>query len=131
MPYWILGTYTLNGNPLQYSCLENPGTEKPGRLYSMGPRVGHDWVTERMHTHSSQYLNLFSWGMKHNFEKLQIGVYILLRKDTEIIWIQSTFDVLGPSVNITAHLALITKNIAQVSSRLNRAICFGCASVCA
>ena len=30
------------GNPLQYSCLENP-TEKPGRLWSMGSkRVGHD-----------------------------------------------------------------------------------------
>ena len=25
-----------NGNPLQYSCLEIPWTEKPGRLQSMG-----------------------------------------------------------------------------------------------
>ena len=25
-----------NGNPLQYSCLENPQTEEPGRLQSMG-----------------------------------------------------------------------------------------------
>ena len=25
-----------NGNPLQYSCLENPWTEKSGRLQSMG-----------------------------------------------------------------------------------------------
>ena len=24
-----------NGNPLQYSCLENPWTEKPGRLQSI------------------------------------------------------------------------------------------------
>ena len=33
-----------NGNPLQYSCLENPpGTEEPGELQSMGlQRVGHD-----------------------------------------------------------------------------------------
>ena len=32
-----------NGNPLQYSCLENPWTEKPGRLQSMGlQRVRHD-----------------------------------------------------------------------------------------
>ena len=31
-----------NGNPLQYSCLEN-STEEPGRLKSMGSqRVGHD-----------------------------------------------------------------------------------------
>ena len=33
-----------NGNPLQYSCLENPRTEEPGGLLSMGShRVGHDW----------------------------------------------------------------------------------------
>ena len=32
-----------NGNPLQYSCLENPRTEEPGRLQSMGSqRVRHD-----------------------------------------------------------------------------------------
>ena len=35
-----------NGNPLQYSCLLIPWTEKPGRLQSMGlQRVGHDWAT--------------------------------------------------------------------------------------
>ena len=32
-----------NGNPLQYSGLENPMIEEPGRLWSMGSqRVGHD-----------------------------------------------------------------------------------------
>ena len=32
-----------NGTPLQYSCWEDPWTEEPGRLQSMGsPRVGHD-----------------------------------------------------------------------------------------
>ena len=32
-----------NGTPLQYSCLENPWTEEPGRLQSMGSlRVGHN-----------------------------------------------------------------------------------------
>ena len=32
-----------NGTPLQHSCLENPWTEEPGRLQSMGSlRVGHD-----------------------------------------------------------------------------------------
>ena len=35
-----------NGNPLQYSCLEIPWMEEPGRLQSMGlKRVGHDWAT--------------------------------------------------------------------------------------
>ena len=32
-----------NGNPLQYSCLENPMTEETGGLQSMGSQiVGHD-----------------------------------------------------------------------------------------
>ena len=32
-----------HGNPRQYSCLENPVTEEPGRLQFMGSqRVGHD-----------------------------------------------------------------------------------------
>ena len=32
-----------NGNPLQYSCLENPWTEEPGGLQSMGSqRAGHN-----------------------------------------------------------------------------------------
>ena len=32
-----------NGTPLQYSCLENPWTEEPGRLQSMGSlKAGHD-----------------------------------------------------------------------------------------
>ena len=34
-----------NGNPLQCSCLENPGTGEFGGLPSMGlHRVGNDWV---------------------------------------------------------------------------------------
>ena len=32
-----------NGNPLQYSCLEEPWTEEPGKLQSMGLQiVGHN-----------------------------------------------------------------------------------------
>ena len=39
----ILFSGEVNGTPLQYSCLENPWTEEPGRLQSMGSRrVGHD-----------------------------------------------------------------------------------------
>ena len=41
-----------NINPLQYSCLENPWTEEPGGLRSMGSRsVRHDWATEHACTH--------------------------------------------------------------------------------
>ena len=39
--------YSLIGYPLQYSWLENPMMEEPGKLQSMGlQRVGHDWATE-------------------------------------------------------------------------------------
>ena len=35
-----------NGTPLQYLCLENPWTEEPGKLQSLGSkRVGCDWAT--------------------------------------------------------------------------------------
>ena len=41
-----------NGNPLSYSCLENPmGRGAPGRLQSIGPHsVGHNW-SDLAHTH--------------------------------------------------------------------------------
>ena len=51
-----------NGTPLQYSCLENPWAEEPGRLQSTGSqRVGHDFtftfyfhaLEKEMATHSS------------------------------------------------------------------------------
>ena len=35
-----------NGSPLQYSGLENPWTEEPGRLQTTGPQsMGHSWAT--------------------------------------------------------------------------------------
>ena len=48
-----------NGSPLQYSCLENPWTEGPGRLLSMGSlRVRHDWAT------SLSLFTLMHWRRK-------------------------------------------------------------------
>ena len=48
-----------NGNPLQYSCLNIPWTEEPGRLQSMGwLRVGHDWAT------SLSLFTLMHWRRK-------------------------------------------------------------------
>ena len=50
--FWAGEGYSLiygegNGNPLQYSCLENPMTEEPGRLQSMGSqRVRHNLATK-------------------------------------------------------------------------------------
>ena len=45
----ITDTGEGHGNPLQYSCLENPWTEKPGGLKSMGSQgVGYD-SSDSMH----------------------------------------------------------------------------------
>ena len=40
-----------SGTPLQYSCLENPRTEEPGRLQSMGSLESD--ATEQLHFHFS------------------------------------------------------------------------------
>ena len=51
-----------NSNPLQYSCLENTMTEKPGGLQSIGlQRVRHDW-SDWAPTHAFYLipLNIFS-----------------------------------------------------------------------
>ena len=40
-----------NGTPLQYFCLENPMTEEPGRLQSMG--LLESDMTEQLHFHFS------------------------------------------------------------------------------
>ena len=42
-----------NGNPLQYSCRENPMERGVWRAQSMGSqRVGHDWMTEHARMHA-------------------------------------------------------------------------------
>ena len=58
---WVGG----NGNPLQYSCLENPWTEEPGRLQSMwSQRVGHDWSDLAcMHPYIYFYQALFLYRL--------------------------------------------------------------------
>ena len=48
IPGWERSLGEGNGNPLQYSCLENPMAKEPGGLQSMGlQRVGRNLVTEQ------------------------------------------------------------------------------------
>ena len=43
VPGWERSPGEGNGNPVQYSCLEIPWAEEPGRLQSMGSQnAGHD-----------------------------------------------------------------------------------------
>ena len=41
IPEWGRSSGEGNANPLQYSCLESPVTEEPGRLQSMGSQKSH------------------------------------------------------------------------------------------
>ena len=49
-----------NGNPLQYSCLENPMEKEPCRLQSLGlRRVRHDLATEHnLVNNTAMYIGL-------------------------------------------------------------------------
>ena len=54
-----------NGNPLQYSCLETPTTEEPGRLQSTGSESN---TTERLNTHT-KVTNTLIFGWEDPLEK--------------------------------------------------------------
>ena len=53
-----------NGYPLQYSRLENPWTEEPGRLQSMrSQRVNRNWATNTLTITKAQKRRLHSWTL--------------------------------------------------------------------
>ena len=59
-----------NGNPLQYSCLENSWTEEPGGLQPMGlQRVGHNWATS---LHFKSVVNVLISQDSFCFPKLHV-----------------------------------------------------------
>ena len=61
-----------HGNPHQYSCLENPGTEEPGGLQSMGSQtVG---TTERLNNNSLTF-SLDSFSSEICPSRLSPGVF--------------------------------------------------------
>ena len=68
-----------NGNPLQYSCLENSMDRVSGRLQSMGfQRVRHDWVTN---THTYRRKLWVLEGINHLSKGIQ---QIIHREGTQI-----------------------------------------------
>ena len=58
-----------NGNPLQYSCLENSQTEEPGRLQSMGRKVSN----------MTEYARYTVWSLKVSEGNDEVGNYILVK----------------------------------------------------
>ena len=93
-----------NGNPLQYSCLENPCTQEPGRLQSIGSHQSQTWLKWfSMHTHTlvgiKKEKNFAFWKVKEfevNGEKYWVSFFILLPiNDTLKICMQSWLLRLG------------------------------------
>ena len=75
-----------NGNPLQYSCLENSMDSGTSRLQFMGlQRAGHDWVTNTFTFHT--------WGMN------KLKQCINLASHADIMSSQVGLVVKNPSAN--------------------------------
>ena len=57
-----------HGNPLQYSCWENPhGQRSLGGYSPWGlQRVGHDWATKHTHTHTHINIKLSDFAIQQN-----------------------------------------------------------------
>ena len=75
-----------NCNPLQYSCLEIPWTEEPGRLQSTGSqRVGHDWVTKCNSAAKSLSIGILQLMISHAPNRLWKGL-LLQNRTLHILW---------------------------------------------
>ena len=72
------------GYLLQYSCLENPWSEEPGRLQSMGlQRVGHVWV-----------INTFAYFFHYYYSHwLPLCLKLISSKEIEVLPTPSFFSV--------------------------------------
>ena len=63
---WIPGERMATHSSIP--CLENPWTEEPGGLQSMGSqRVGHDWVTNTTTTHIRVYTQVSDLDIIYQF----------------------------------------------------------------
>ena len=75
VPGWGRSPGEGNGNPLQYSCLENPLDTELGRLQSIGSqRVGRDLSTEYKHSATNWESALAAVATAHVLSKQQRGI---------------------------------------------------------
>ena len=103
----------VNGTPLQYSCLENPRTEEPGRLQSMGSlRVRHDWATSLHFSLScigegnGNPLQCSCLENPRDGEAWWAAVYGVAQSWTRLKWLSSSMQVLGIIVIIKSIIIL-------------------------
>ena len=70
-----------NGNPLQYSCLENTMDRQPGMLQSMGlQRIGHNLATKQQ---LILYLHLYKFELFFIFSMYLLNAFLYLLEHTE------------------------------------------------
>ena len=105
-----------NGNPLQYSCLEIPGTEEPGGLQFMGSqRVGRDWAT-----------NTTLMSRRHRCESAHNSLTVLMLSEGQFpsealpaLWQREKRDMVRPKLTWKVFLQityLISINIASLKA---------------
>ena len=73
IPGWGRSPGGGHGSPPVF-CLENPRTEEPGGLQSIGSqRVGQDWATNTMHWDAVWFGSLLGNPMRRSIEQQQQG----------------------------------------------------------
>ena len=68
-----------NGNPFQYSCLDNSMGRGAWRAIVQGSqRVGHDWVTNTFNFHFLETSSNWPCGTEENFLKMRLRSKLIL-----------------------------------------------------
>ena len=87
-----------DGTPLQYSCLENPMEEEPGRPQPMGSlRVGHNWATSlsffhfhALETEMATHSSVLSWRIPGAGDVRWADVYGVTQSRARLKWLSSS-----------------------------------------
>ena len=110
-----------NGNPLQYSCLENSRAE-PGGLPSMGShRVGHNWSDLAAYFKNENSDRLYFWGISKSLQMVTAA----MKLKTLAHW-KKSYD--QPRQCIKKQTYHFAKNIHIVKAIVFPAVMYGCES---
>ena len=66
IPGWGRSLGRGHGNPLQYSCLENPDRHRCLQMVGRW-RVRHDWATKQRRAHGNKYITICKRGHQWEF----------------------------------------------------------------
>ena len=87
-----------DGTSLQYSCLENPMEEEPGRPQPMGSlRVGHNWATSlsffhfhALETEMATHSSVLAWRIPGAGDVRWADVYGVTQSRARLKWLSSS-----------------------------------------